>query len=646
VPYFILIFLLLAALSPALGQGDQGSYRDPNGLYTAPIPTGWKAESKEGYALLTDPEGGIRVYLLALEGSDPDEALAAGWRRVDPGFALAAADRIQPPSRGGVERTVQVAYKTPPERTVIGLAQLYRGRVYLVLVDARTEAVARRGSQINIIASGLRIAQLEEADLRAASPRPFDSALGAALEGYVRQAMTQAGVPGAVVAVVQGGQVVFQRAFGVRELGKEAPVTLDTQFMIGSAGKSLTTLLMATLVDAGKMRWDTRAQAVFPQFRVADPQLSQTLTLRDLVCACSGVPRRDYEIFFRGGSLSALDVVRSLGSFQFYTRLGEAFQYSNQMVASGGYLAAVAAGASPQEMLEGYARELHYRVLDPIGIRNTTLSFELVLARGNHATPHGQSFSGQYRPIPLDEERILLSVAPAGAHWSTAPDLARYLLTELARGVSPQGRRVVSAEGLEFTWQPQVKVDAQTSYGLGWFVGEYKGVRLIQHGGNTLGFTSLLAFLPDKGLGVVVLSNAQNANPFTQAVMHRVLELAFGQSAEYDARFRFALEAQAKATKEALEALTSSLDTPTLQPYLRRFRNPDLGELTLSLREGRLFVSIGSFTSQLLFYPKEGTYVMVDPPLAGQEFSLGRGPSGNPQVRLKDQPQDYPFDPL
>ncbi|WP_217349704.1 serine hydrolase, partial [Meiothermus sp. PNK-Is4] len=544
---------------------------------------------------------------------------------------------------GGVEQTVQVAYKTPPERTVIGLAQRYRGRVYLVLVDARTEALARRGSQVNIIASGLRIAQLEQTDLSAASPKPFDPAMAAELGGYISQAMQRAQVPGAVVAVVQGGRVVYQRAFGVRELGKEAPVTLDTQFMIGSAGKSLTTLLMATLVDAGKMRWDTPARAVFPQFRVADPQLSQTLTLHDLVCACSGVPRRDYEILFRGGSLSALDVVRSLGSFQFYTRPGEAFQYSNQMVASGGYLAAVAAGASPQEMLEGYVRELRSRVLDPIGMRDTTLSFELVLARGNHATPHGRSLSGQYRPLPLDDERALLPVAPAGAHWSTAPDLARYLLTELARGVSPQGRRVVSAEGLEFTWRPQVKVDAQTSYGLGWFVGEYKGVRLIQHGGNTLGFTSLLAFLPDKGLGVVVLSNAQNANPFTQAVMYRVLELAFGQSAEYDARFRFALETSAKATKEALEALTGNLDTPTLQPYLRRFRNPDLGELTLSLREGRLFVSVGGFTSQLLFNPKEGTYVTVDPPLAAEELALDRDPSGNPRVRLKDQPQDYPF---
>lgn len=127
--------------------------------------------------------------------------------------------------------------------------------------------------------------------------------MAAELGGYIAQAMQRAQVPGAVVAVVQGGRLVYQRAFGVRELGKDAPVTLDTQFMIGSAGKSLTTLLMATLVDAGKMRWDTPAQAVFPEFRVADTQLSQTLTLRDLVCACSGVPRRDFEIIFRGTSL-------------------------------------------------------------------------------------------------------------------------------------------------------------------------------------------------------------------------------------------------------------------------------------------------------------------------------------------------------
>jgi CubicO group peptidase (beta-lactamase class C family) len=207
-------------------------------------------------------------------------------------------------------------------------------------------------------------------------------------------------------------------------------------------------------------------------------------------------------------------------------------------------------------------------------------------------------------------------------------------------------RRVISAEGLEFTWRPQVKVDAQTSYGLGWFVGEYKGVRLIQHEGNTLGFTSLLAFLPDKGLGVVVLSNAQSANAFTMAVLNRVLELAFDQSQEYEAKFRFALEAQAKARQESLAALTGKLDAAALQPYLRRFHNPDLGELTLSQRNGRLFASIGGFTSELLASQPEGTYVTADPPLAGQEFALVKDAAGRARVLLKDQPQDYPFDPL
>lgn len=106
--------MLALLVSLALGQEAQNLFRDPAGLYTAPLPTGWKAAPKEGYALLTDPEGGIRVYLLVLEGSDPDEALAAGWRRVDPGFALSAKSRVQPPSQGGVEQTVQVATTPRP----------------------------------------------------------------------------------------------------------------------------------------------------------------------------------------------------------------------------------------------------------------------------------------------------------------------------------------------------------------------------------------------------------------------------------------------------------------------------------------------------------------------------------------------------
>src|SRR5690606_37785627 len=96
-------------------------------------------------------------------------------------------------------------------------------------------------------------------------------------------------------------------------------------------------------------------------------------------------------------------------------------------------------------------------------------------------------------------------------------------------GVAPDGIQVVCAENLATTWEPQVPISANSSYGLGWFVDEYKGQLMIQHGGNTLGFSSDLAFLPHAGIGISVLTNAQISDAFNEAVRFRLLELVFEQ---------------------------------------------------------------------------------------------------------------------
>lgn len=116
--------------------------------------------------------------------------------------------------------------------------------------------------------------------------------------------------------------------------------------------------------------------------------------------------------------------------------------------------------------------------------------------------------------IKVEDEKVLSPIAPAGTHWSTLEDMTNYLIMALNKGVTVDGVRVVSEENLLTTWQPQVPLSADASYGLGWFVSDYKGAPLMSHGGNTLGFTSDFAFLPEHGLGIVMLANARGTNYF------------------------------------------------------------------------------------------------------------------------------------
>ena len=139
---------------------------------------------------------------------------------------------------------------------------------------------------------------------------------------------------------------------------------------------------------------------------------------------CTGGPGRDLGLLFNAAEQSAEDTVAALADFEFFTDFGEAFQYSNQMVATGGYIAAAAAEGSSADLEALYERALQERILDPIGMENTTVSFDAVRARGNYATPHMLTLDNTYEPISMDAEGVLIPVAPAGLHSAEGGDMA------------------------------------------------------------------------------------------------------------------------------------------------------------------------------------------------------------------------------
>lgn len=637
-----------ASSAPEAAPPGQTLYEDPSGRFTVPVPASWRVESAAGFVVLRDPEDAIKVYVVVVPGESAEEAIAAAWAVAEPSFSLAPAGATELPSVPGIDETISVSYDAGDQRIVETIGQRVDDQVYVLLFDASMDAVVRRSPQLQIIQTGFTIAGTEQADLANVRPATLTPELLGELEDYISEALEQAHIPGAAVAIVQDGQVAYLKGFGVRELGKDDPVTPDTLMMIGSATKSMTTMMMATLVDEQLMQWDTPAVDVLPTFAVSDPGLTRKITMGNLVCACTGVPRRDLEFLFNASSLTAEDIVASLRSLQFFTGFGEAFQYSNQMVATGGYLAGLAGSGRAGDLYGGYLEQMQQRVLDPIGMSHTTFAFEEVAASPDHATPHGLNATYEYSPLPLSVEQVVIPVAPAGGLWSTARDMARYLITELNEGVNPDGDRVLSAESLRTTWDPQVAVSADTSYGLGWYVDEYKGLQLLHHQGNTAGFTTELAFLPQSDLGIVVLANARASNHFNQAVRFRLFELAFGLPTEHDAQFRFALESMAQMAQDMNAELQPGVDAEQVAPFLGSFTNQALGDITLSMAGDRLVLDAGEFAFELRPRVDETgatDYVADGPPLAGRSFELrpGSGPGAEPTVVLLWLPDDYTF---
>jgi CubicO group peptidase (beta-lactamase class C family) len=374
--------------------------------------------------------------------------------------------------------------------------------------------------------------------------------------------------------------------------------------------------------------------------------------MRNLVCACTGVPRRDFEWLLNGDELSDADIVASLADFEFFTDFGEAFQYSNQMVATAGYIAgavaAEAAGDATGNLTDDYMASLQARVLEPIGMTDTTLSFEDVEARGNYAVPHAQTLENTYVAQPLSLEKPLALMGSAGGHWSTLNDMAKYMITQLSDGIAPDGTRVVSAENLLETRKPQIAINANTSYGLGWMVSSYKGQPVVTHAGNTFGFTSEFTFLPEADLGIIVLTNGRATNLFSSSVTARLLELVFAQEPEMAANNDFMLERIAQQTAELEEQLGDTIDAAAVAPYLGTFRNDLLGELQVALVDGTLMLDAGEFRTELRPYADEASgsagYLQMDAPLQGILYRFEQDADGNPAIILGGAAIEYTFE--
>lgn len=480
------------------------------------------------------------------------------------------------------------------------------------------------------------------------APEQLDPAKLQELESYIVESMDLAKIPGMSIAVVQNGEVVYRNGFGVRVSGKNESVTSDTLMMIASSTKPLTTLMMATVVDDGLMSWDSPVTTLLPTFAVADSDLTRKLTMRHLVCACSGMPSQDAALFLSDMN-SAEVLIESLRDISPVSEFEKEFNYSNQMFAAGGYLTALAAGGIKDNLDAGYVSAMQKRIFDPVGMLGTTLSLEKVKTSDNYALPHGLDLHGNYQPLDLSAEQFVRSVLPAGGIWSNADDMSRLLITELNQGIAPDGKRIVSTMNLSRTWEPQVEIEkGSVYYGLGWIIEDYHGMRLIHHSGNSMGFSADLAFLPTAGFGVVILTNAEGAGDFVQAIRYRLFEIAFGFPHQYDAIFQRDLNTSRQGIADFAAMLLTNVDPQAVSPYLGNFTNDSLGDISLNLQDGKFILATGGLTSELrqLSAPGRMIFVVHDVPwvVLGQwTFHFGMDSQNKPTINLYEKGVIEPF---
>ncbi|MBI3371723.1 MAG: beta-lactamase family protein [Betaproteobacteria bacterium] len=608
-------------------------------------PGGWTLAQSANMVVLTPPENDSKLALFDVEAKDADGALAAAWAAFRPGFSRPLTLATPQAPRDGWEERQSYDYETSPNEKLTVFAAAWRaGSAWtVILVEATRATHDKRRTLFGTVFASLRPKGYQRENFSAQTARPLDKERIAAMKAFVADAMRQLEIPGVAFSLIDGGKVVFQGGLGVKALGRPEKVDADTLFMAASNTKAMTTLLIAELVDAKKLRWDEPVIEALPAFRLGDADTTRKVLVKHLVCACTGLPRQDLEWLFEFRRATPASTLALLGSMQPTSGFGEVYQYSNVMAAAAGYLAA-SVFAPGREQGRAYDEAMRARVFRPLGMGNTTFDFARAQA-GNHARPHGFDADARQQTASMDINYAIVPVRPAGGMWTSARDLSKYVQMELAGGLLPGGRRLVSQENLVARRAPQIAAGEDATYGMGLFVDTRWGIPIVSHGGSMPGYRSNMLWLPDHGVGAVILTNSYSGGSLLGPFARKLVEILFDAKSESTARVSVAAaetSAWIAKNRERLEIPAESAEAGRLAP---RYSNAALGELAVMRKAGVVRFDFGEWRSTVASRRNDDrtvSFVTIDPVVAGFNFVVGER-DGTRALILRDAQHEYAF---
>ncbi len=442
-----------------------------------------------------------------------------------------------------------------------------------------------------------------------------------ALDEYIHTTMKEWRVPGVAVGIVQGSSPVYLKGFGVRNIQTRQPITPDTLFDIGSCTKAFTSASIAMLVDEDKMHWDDRVDKSIPFFHLYDPFADEDVTLRDILTHRTGLPGAD--LIWYGAPVSREQIVRDLAFIHPTAGFRTEFQYQNAMYVTAGYAVGLVSGGTWDEFVK-------QRIFQPLGMTDSDTSSIDAQKSPDYASPH-ELRNGKLEVIPW---RNIDNAGPAGSINSSVRDMSKWLALQLNDGVF-DGKRLISSKNMQEMHRPQMIISTsgeiageffpdsmQLSYGLGWFIQDYRGHQLVLHPGDIDGFEALTVLIPEIHTGYEVLVN-MGGNSYRQALGYHIADMLLHLPAEdWSARFK-ANDAKYEAEEKSVAAAWESKRNPDAPPshglsaYAGTYVNKAYGDVKVSTQNGQLAFLFHDTTSSLNHFQYD-TFVV--------HLELGEGP--------------------
>jgi CubicO group peptidase (beta-lactamase class C family) len=434
---------------------------------------------------------------------------------------------------------------------------------------------------------------------------PADEALPAQLadfDAYVEQARREFDVPGIAVAIVKDGGIVLERGYGVRDLASGEPVDARTLFAIASNTKAFTAAALSMLADEGSLDLDDRVIDHLPWFRMADPYVTQEMRVRDLLAHRSGLGLGAGDLLYWPGThYTTEEVARRLRHVPLTGSFRGRYAYDN-------ILYGVAQLVIEQVSGQSFEAFLRTRILEPLGMRDTRFNSDALRADDNVATGYAKADFRTTVPAPRVSWH---NVSGAGGMYSNVHDMAQWMRVQLAGGTYTDAagstQRLFSEERQEAMWSVITPIPIGKppvpglepakpnflGYGEGWQLSDYRGHKLVWHTGGWPGMVSRLTLLPEHGLGVIVLTNAELSAPFN-AITMRVLDAYLGAPrTDWIAAYAAALAKSRDRADEDWRRHVAARDRRSkpslpLAEYAGTYRDPWYGDVEIALHDGRL----------------------------------------------------------
>lgn len=440
---------------------------------------------------------------------------------------------------------------------------------------------------------------------------------------------------GFAVAVVEKEKIVYARGFGYRDWAGKIPVTPHTLFAIGSCTKAFTASLIGSLEDQGRLSIDKPVRDYLPELKFYNPAMDNTITLRDMMCHRTGLPRHDLAWYLFGGSTRD-SMVRRIQYMEPTAGIRERWQYNNFMFMAQGAVVEKLTGKS-------WENNITETIFQPLGMSESYFTIGDMEKNADAALGYGLKADSIIKK--LDYYHID-QMAPAGAINSNVLDMASWVTTWINGGkyhgkvILPEkyvdeamSAQMVSGGGVPSKEAPDVFF---SSYGFGWMLASYRGHYRVEHGGNIDGFSASTCFFPSDSIGIIVLCN-QNASQVPSIVRNivadRILHL---ERKDWDTYLK-GLTDKAKSDAKKVAANKVSVRKPgthpshTLGDYAGIYSNPGYGSFEISLQQDSLFANFPKSTWWLKHYH----YDVFDPFDKDPKTGIDTSESGDDGVKVQ-----------